>query len=216
MYYILFLDGIVTFISPCLLPMLPVYLIYFAGGEESRGGVQTAVNAVGFVIGFTVVFVMLGAFAGFFGGLLSDYKTAVNVITGSVVVLLGLNYLGILKINFRFKTRKPKIVNLNFFSALVLGIVFSIAWTPCVSAFLGAALMKASQQGHMLEGMIMLFIYSMGLGLPFIVSAVLIDRLKDAFDFIKKHYRIVNIVSGGLLVLMGILMMGGAEKWVSV
>jgi cytochrome c-type biogenesis protein len=207
-YVLLFLEGIITFISPCLLPMLPVYLLYFAGGEE-KNAVRTAINAVGFVIGFTVVFVAMGAFAGFIGQFLSDYKTAVNITTGFIVILFGLNYLGILRISFfRLKIRKFK-THLNFFSAFIFGIIFSIGWTPCVSAFLGAALLRASQQGYMLEGMFMLFIFSMGLGLPFIVCAVLIDRLKNAFAFIKKHYRAVNIFSGGLLVLIGILMMTG-------
>ena len=99
--------------------------------------------------------------------------------------------------------------NMNFFSALLFGMVFSIGWTPCVGAFLGSALMLASQRGHVLEGMLMLFIYSMGLGIPFLISAVLIDYLKSAFDFIKRNYETINKVSGGLLIGIGILMMTG-------
>ncbi|MCL2576996.1 MAG: cytochrome c biogenesis protein CcdA [Defluviitaleaceae bacterium] len=219
-YVLLFLEGIITFISPCLLPMLPVYLIYFAGSGNADGRdtriVKPLINAIGFVIGFTVVFVALGAFAGFLGRLLTDFGTEVNIITGLIVVLFGLNYIGILQINFYMSKiqKKPHIVGrmikpLNFFSAFIFGIIFSIGWTPCVSAFLGAALLRASQQGYMIEGMFMLFIFSMGLGLPFIVCAVLINRLKYAFSFIKKHYRIINILSGGLLVVIGILMMTG-------
>ncbi|MCL2215595.1 MAG: cytochrome c biogenesis protein CcdA [Defluviitaleaceae bacterium] len=219
-YALLFLEGIITFISPCLLPMLPVYVSYFAGGEaEKSGGKASLRNAAGFVLGFTIVFVALGAFAGSIGGLLLDYSTAVNIITGLVVVMFGLNYLGFLPASrFRFtlmparkklKTIGTAAKTLTFPSAFLFGIVFSIGWTPCISAFLGAALLRASQQGHMAEGMFMLFVFSMGLGLPFIASAVLIHRLKNAFDFIKKHYRIINCLSGGLLVLVGILMMTG-------
>jgi len=178
--------------------------------------VKPIINAIGFVAGFTFVFVVLGAFAGFLGRLLLDFSIAVNIITGLTVVLFGLNYIGIFHINFAGFTiqKKPRMAGvmvkpLNFYSAFIFGIVFSIGWTPCVSAFLGAALLRASQQGYIIEGMFMLFIFSMGLGLPFIVCAVLIDRLKDAFTFIKKHYRIINIFSGGLLVLVGILMMTG-------
>ena len=98
---------------------------------------------------------------------------------------------------------------MNFFSALVFGVIFSLGWTPCVGAFLGSALMLASQQGHVLEGMLMLLAYSLGLGIPFLMSAVLIDSLKSAFDWIKRNYRIINLVSGGLLVLVGILMATG-------
>ena len=99
--------------------------------------------------------------------------------------------------------------NMGFFSALLFGIVFSLGWTPCVGAFLGSALALASQQGHVIEGMLMLLAYSLGLGIPFVVSALLIDYLKSAFDFIKRHYRIINIISGSLLVLIGVLMATG-------
>ena len=98
---------------------------------------------------------------------------------------------------------------LGFFSSALFGLVFSVGWTPCVGAFLGSALMLASQQGHVAAGMAMLLAYSLGLGVPFLLSAVLIDRLKGAFDWIKRNYRIINIISGGLLVLVGILMATG-------
>ena len=92
---------------------------------------------------------------------------------------------------------------------MLFGIVFSIGWTPCVGAFLGSALMLASQQGHILQGVLMLLVYSLGLGIPFVVSAILIDKLKSAFNFIKSHYNIINIICGLLLVFVGILMMTG-------
>jgi cytochrome c-type biogenesis protein len=98
---------------------------------------------------------------------------------------------------------------MGFFSALLFGMIFSIGWTPCVGAFLGSALMLASQQGHVMEGMLMLLAYSLGLGIPFILSAVLIDYLKSAFNWIKKNYKVINIISGSLLVLIGILMATG-------
>ena len=98
---------------------------------------------------------------------------------------------------------------MGFFSALLFGMVFSIGWTPCVGAFLGSALMLASQQAHIVEGMLMLLAYSLGLGIPFVLSAVLIDYLKSVFNWIKKNYKIINIVSGSLLVAIGILMATG-------
>ena len=98
---------------------------------------------------------------------------------------------------------------MGFFSALVFGVIFSIGWTPCVGTFLGSALMLASQQSHTMTGMLMLFAYSLGLGIPFLFSAVLIDYLKTAFDWIKKNYKVINAISGGLLVVMGILMATG-------
>lgn len=208
-YLISFLEGIITFISPCLLPMLPIYISYFAGGGE-RKTAKTITNALGFVLGFTVVFVAMGALAGTLGSFLKTYQTAVNIVCGVVVVFFGLNFLGIFNIPlFRGMQSSLNKQNMGFFSAVLFGVVFSIGWTPCVGAFLGSALMLASQQGHVLEGMGMLLAYSLGLGIPFALSALLIDYLKSAFDWIKRHYRIINIISGSLLVLIGILMATG-------
>lgn len=208
-YFITFLEGIITFISPCLLPMLPIYVSYFAGGNERSMG-KTLKNAFGFVVGFTLVFIAMGALAGTLGSLLTKYQTIVNIITGLIVIFFGLNYLGVFKLNL-FKGINSTVdkQNLGFFSSMLFGIVFSIGWTPCVGAFLGSALMLASQQGKVLAGVLMLLVYSMGLGIPFVISAVLIDKLKTAFTFIKKNYRVINIISGALLVLVGIFMLTG-------
>lgn len=208
-YLISFLEGIITFISPCLLPMLPIYISYFAGGGV-RSGKRTLTCAGGFVLGFTLIFVAMGALAGTLGSFLTRYQTWVNLISGVVVVLFGLNYMGVLQMNiFRGVRRAIQPGEMDFFSAVLFGIIFSVGWTPCVGAFLGSALMLASQQGHVLEGMGMLLCYSLGLGVPFLFSAVLIDKLKSAFDWIKRHYNIINRICGGLLVVVGILMATG-------
>ncbi len=208
-YLISFLEGIITFISPCLLPMLPIYLSYFAGGGE-RTVKKTLTGALGFVLGFTVVFVAMGALAGTLGSFLTRYSFWVNLVGGCIVILFGLNYMGLLRLNF-FRGLGGSVKNrdMGFFSAFVFGIIFSVGWTPCVGAFLGSALMLASQQGHALEGMGMLLCYSLGLGIPFLFSAVLIDKLKSAFNWIKAHYDVINQVCGGLLVLVGIFMATG-------
>ena len=212
-YVIAFLEGIITFISPCLLPLLPIYISYFAGGGERSTG-KTLKGALGFVTGFTVVFVILGALAGTVGSFLREYQTAVNILSGLIVIFFGLNFLGVFKLNlFRGSSRSVKTDNMGFFSAMVFGVIFSIGWTPCVGAFLGSALMLASQQGHVVEGMLMLLVYSLGLGIPFVLSAVLIDYLKSAFNWIKKNYQIINLVSGGFLVFVGILMATGTMGW---
>jgi len=228
-----------------------------AASKDKAAG-SALLNAIGFVLGFTIIFVALGAFAGSIGRLLLVHGTAVNIVTGLIVVIFGLRYLGVFNLGvFRMFPQKSQDASqtneanstngsgntsdaskgnnssvirsypishrisasrrrfgvvdkpLRFPSAIVFGAVFSIGWTPCVSAFLGAALMRASQQGSMAEGMLMLFVYSMGLGLPFIVSAVLIHRLKGTFAFIQRHYRVINAFAGGLLILVGILMMTG-------
>lgn len=208
-YFISFLEGIITFISPCLLPMLPIYLSYFAGGGE-RSTAKTLKNALGFVLGFSLIFMAMGALAGTLGSFLMQYQTIVNIICGGIVVLFGLNYMGVLKLNL-FKGMNGSLSEneLGFFSSLLFGIIFSIGWTPCVGTFLGSALMLASTQGQMMTGIIMLLCYSLGLGIPFMISAVLIDKLKGTFQFIKRNYAIINTICGLLLILVGILMITG-------
>lgn len=212
-YLISFLEGMITFISPCLLPMLPIYVSYFAGGnteEKTTSVKKTLLNALGFVLGFTIVFVLMGALAGTLGGFLKMHQTRVNIISGLVVVLFGLHFMGVFRISF-FKGIKGEVKtdNLGFFSTMLFGIIFSLGWTPCVGAFLGSALMLASQQGQAITGIFMLLCYSLGLGIPFILSALLIEQLKGAFNWIKSHYQIINMICGGFLVLVGILMMTG-------
>lgn len=208
-YVISFLEGIITFISPCLLPMLPIYISYFAGGCE-RSSKKTFVNAIGFVLGFTALFTAMGALAGTLGSFLIKYQTVVNIISGIIVIFFGLSYLGVFRLNlFRGSKFSIDSSNMGFISSILFGVIFSVGWTPCVGAFLGSALMLASQQGHVLTGIFMLLCYSLGLGIPFLISAVLIDKLKSAFTFIKKNYKIINIICGTLLILVGILMATG-------
>ena len=206
-YLISFFEGILTFISPCLLPMLPVYISYFAGGEADSK--KTFRNALGFILGFTILFTAMGALAGTLGSFLSKYQMAVNIVSGLIVIFFGLNFMGVIKLNLFKGCARMRTGNLGFFSSLLFGMIFSIGWTPCVGAFLGSALMLASQQGHVLEGTLMLLSYSLGLGIPFLLSAVLIDQLKGAFNFIKRHYTVINYICGGLLILVGILMATG-------
>ena len=207
-YFISFLEGMITFISPCLLPMLPIYISYFAGGKENDTK-RVVKNALGFILGFTVVFVLLGALAGTLGGLLREHIAIVNVVTGVIVILFGMHFLGLFRLDLFKGMRMKSRDEMGFFSSMLFGIVFSIGWTPCVGAFLGSALLLAASQGHVLEGVLMLLLYSLGLGIPLFVSALLIDKLKGAFNFIKKNYRIINIVSGCLLVVVGVLMATG-------
>ena len=208
-YLVSFLEGIVTFLSPCLLPMLPIYVSYFAGGGQRSTG-KTLRCALGFVVGFTAVFTAMGALAGSIGSLLVRYQRIVNLVSGIIVIVFGLNYLGLFRWNlFHGGSRVLDAQDMTFFSAALFGIIFSLGWTPCVGVFLGSALALATQQGHVLEGTLMLLAYSLGLGIPFLLSAVLIDALKGAFDWVKRHYQIVNLLSGGFMILIGILMASG-------
>lgn len=210
-YFISFLEGIITFISPCLLPMLPLYISYFAGSSDTANKKKTFINALSFVLGFTIVFMTMGAFAGTIGRFLQEHQTIINLITGAIVIIFGLSFLGVftLKLPAFNKNHNGNTKDLNVFSSILFGAVFSIGWTPCVGAFLGSALMLASQQGSAAKGILMLLSYSLGLGIPFVLSALLLDQLKGAFTFIKKNYRVITIISGSLLILIGLAMMTG-------
>ena len=205
-YIITFLEGIISFISPCMLPMLPIYVSYFAGGKEKKGNVLK--RAVCFVLGFTAVFSLLGLFAGTLGGFLSKYQTAVNIVTGALVIVFGLSYLEVFDLPF-FKGISNFKMTEGLFGAFLFGIVYSVSLTPCVGAFLGSALMLASNSGTALQGLLLLLVYSLDLGIPFIVSAVLLNELSSAFDFIKKHYGIINKTCGVFLIIVGVSMMFG-------
>lgn len=215
LYLITFLEGIISFISPCMLPMLPLYLSYFAGdagrtapSDDSHKNSRVFLHACAFVVGFSVVFIALGVFAGSLGMLLTRYQTALNIVCGIIVILLGLSYLEIIRIPF-FSGMKSARQAGSILSALVFGIIYSVSLTPCIGAFLGSALMMASSSGDAVRGALLLFCYALGLGIPFLLSAVLLDQLQSAFRFIKQHYKVINTVSGVFLIVIGICMMLG-------
>ncbi len=213
-YIITFLEGIISFISPCMLPMLPIYVSYFAGNADKKK--HTLLRALAFVIGFTVVFSLLGLFAGTLGAFLARYKTAVNVISGLLVIGFGLSYLEVFHIPF-FKGMQGKHQVNSIFSAFLFGVIYSISLTPCVGAFLGSALMLASSSGTAVQGVLLLVAYSVGMGIPFLISAVLIEKLNTAFTFIKKHYNIINLISGVFLIVTGVTMaLGWMNRLISI
>ena len=205
-FLITFLEGIISFISPCMLPMLPIYVSYFAGGSDKKENIFK--RALCFVLGFTVVFGALGLFAGTLGSFLAKYQTAVNVVTGVIVIVFGLSYLEVFSLPFFKGIGSIKKIN-NAFGAFLFGIIYSVSLTPCVGAFLGSALMLSSNSETALEGLMLLLTYSLGLGIPFVFSAVLLDKLGGTFDFIKKHYGIINKVCGIFLIVVGVFMMFG-------
>lgn len=207
-YVLVFLEGIITFVSPCLLPMLPIYVGYFIGGEAQPTRRRVLSRAFGFVLGFTLLFVLMGAFAGTIGRFFVRYSTAVNLVGGSIIVALGLIYLGVLNFPL-FRGVSGKWRGGGFWTSVLMGMVFSVGWTPCVGAFLGSALVLASQTGGVVTGALMLLLYSLGLGIPFILGAVLLEQLKTIFDWLKRHSQTVNRVAGGLLILLGLLMISG-------
>ena len=160
----------------------------------------------GFVLGFTLSFVILSVVASLLGSALSEYIKYIKVFFGIIIIILGLNYMEFLNIKFLNKTKglDTNNKNTNFIRTFLFGLIFSITWTPCVGSFLSSALMLIAKEQNIVKGIILICIYSLGLGIPFIISAILANKLKDTFDFIKKHYLAVKSVSGIILICMGV------------
>lgn len=227
-YFVTFLEGIITFISPCLLPLLPVYITFFAGdpeknteGDSGRG--SAVIRALGFILGFTVIFIILGAAFATVGRFLNRWQTVVNIVAGAIVIFFALTYLDVIKWNPFLRAKGPSTAKLKgknlgrFLEGFVFGLVFSISWTPCVGTFLGSALLLASQSGSTFTGILMLLAYSAGLGIPFLICSILIDRIFGAVNWIKKHYNIINKICGIFLLVVGVLMATGLlGKWISL
>lgn len=213
-YLISFLEGIITFVSPCLLPMLPLYITYIAGKPSERTKNSTLFASLGFVCGFSITFIAMGALSGTIGRFLIRYQGAVNIISGVIIIMFGLSYMGVFQLKFLKRNQNKTSFRLKqgFLSSILFGIIFSIGWTPCVGAFLGSALVMAAQSQSAGKGITMLICYSLGLGIPFVLSSLLMDQLKSTFDFVKRNYKIINTVSGALLILIGILMMTGVYQ----
>lgn len=207
-----FVEGVLTFISPCILPMLPIYFIYLAGedgedGKERNNKKRTLLlNSIGFVIGFTMIFVLFGATATSLGAFFKEQKNILKIISGVVVFVFGLNFTGLIKIGFLNKQKRLdfQFKKLNFLKSIIFGMVFSLAWSPCVGAFLASVLARAGGSDTLMEGMLLLLIYSLGLGIPLIVSAIAFENMKGIFKAIQKHNRIISIFSGILLMLAGL------------
>ena len=187
--------------------MIPIYLLYLAGSNTDNSK-KLIINCIGFVIGFTITFMLLGATASLIGSFLSTNRVLLQRISGIVIILFGLNFMGIINIKFLNKSSESdvNVKNLKFFSSLLFGIVFSLSWTPCLGAFLGTALLLASNSDTLLQGMFLLFVFGIGLGIPFILAGILFNKLQNVFAVIKQNFKIINIISGSLLVITGLLL----------
>ena len=209
-----FIEGVAAFISPCVLPLLPVYVSYFAAGADKKR--KVFLRALAFVVGFTAVFTLLGVFAGSAGAFLAKNRKVFDAVCGVIIILFGLSYLGVIRLPL-FKGMKEGREVGGVISAFIFGVVFSVSLTPCGGAFLGAALMQAARESSWQRGALLLVVYSLGLGLPLVISALLIDKLAGAFNFIKKHYKAVNTVCGVFLIVVGVVMaFGGINAITSV
>ncbi len=207
LFGLIFAEGFLAFLSPCILPMIPIYLLYL-GGREGQHGRRLVVNTFGFIAGFSLVFIALGATASILGSLISEHRVLLQRLGGIVVMAFGLNYLGILRIGFLNRSRSigTNTKDLTFWSSLLFGAAFSLGWTPCLGAFLGTALIMASSLDTLYQGMALLLTFSLGLGIPFLLTALLWHRLQNALGFIKRNLGVIQTISGVLLIVVGLLM----------
>jgi cytochrome c-type biogenesis protein len=208
--------GLLTFLSPCVLPLIPVYICLITGlsFNELTGskGAQLAskklilTEALFFIFGFSFVFVALGASASFLGSFLSDHMRVFRIIGGSVLVIFGIHLIGIIKIPFleREKRFQVKSKSASSFGSLLAGVAFGLGWTPCVGPILGGILVMAAARETLLQGVILLSAYSLGIALPLLLVSIGVHRAVQIFSKVKKYFRVVKIVSGVLLITIGI------------
>lgn len=212
--------GFLSFVSPCVLPLIPGYLSFVSGvslDEMRDGGASTAsrrhvlVTAVAFVLGFSLVFVALGASATALGRFLFDRLPLLEKVAGALIVIFGLHLMGAFRIGLlerekRVHTqRKPA----GVFGALLVGVAFAFGWTPCIGPILGGIITLAAAKETVSEGVVLLATYSAGLGVPFLLTALAINRFFAFTARIRRHYRLIEVVSGGLLVTIGVLIFTG-------
>ncbi|GGE41936.1 cytochrome C biogenesis protein CcdA [Agaricicola taiwanensis] len=220
---ILFLAGLLSFLSPCVLPLVPAYLTYLAGTttDHISGGAVSAKAVTGrafgaaglFVLGFSTVFVILGAAASALSALLREYFEVLSMLAGAAIIVMGLHFLGVFRIALlyreaRFQTRRP----VGLWGAYVMGLAFAFGWTPCIGPVLGAILAVAASQTTVATGAGYLAIYAAGLGLPFLVAAFAARPFAAFLTRFRQHIGMVEKVTGALLVLVGVGFLSG---WMS-
>lgn len=213
-----FTAGLLSFLSPCILPLIPAYLSFISGvslnemrQEDSRGkpSVKVLTNALLFVLGFSLVFVALGASATAIGGFLMAELGILRKVAGVLVILLGLFVLGFLRVGFldREKRYHQRSKSFGLLGSVLVGMAFAFGWTPCIGPILAAILFVASTKETVAQGVGLLGAYSAGLGIPFLLSAVAVDRFLHVSSWFKRHFQVIKIASGLLLIALGVLML---------
>jgi cytochrome c-type biogenesis protein len=214
--FIAFSAGLLSFVSPCVLPLVPSYITYITGvsfkdlsDSEARARLRWATisHSVLFIAGFSLVFVLMGASASYLGQVLSEYQNLIEKVGGVLVILLGIQFTGLIRIPFlqvekRFELgRRP----LGLMGSFLVGVVFAAGWTPCIGPILSSILLYASTAKSFTTGVLLLSVYSLGLGVPFFLASLAFNSFLSAFNRIKKYMRVVTFVSGCFLIAIGIL-----------
>ena len=217
-----FIAGLLSFLSPCVFPLLPAYVANLtgAGFKDNRVDVSRKlliIRSLGFILGFSMIFTVMGATASAVGEILSSYRAIIEKISGLLIIIFGMQTAGILKLrllmnesHWGIDTKKR-----NIFRSVLLGISFGIGWTPCVSLALSSILLLAGSSGTIYKGMLLLFIYSLGLGVPFLIITLLITYSITIFKKINKYLGALSLINGWILIIMGLLIYTGQLQKIS-
>jgi cytochrome c-type biogenesis protein len=217
--------GLVSFLSPCFFPLIPVYISFLAGAslnelsqkDKSAYFKKTLVNITFFIIGFSLVFILLGASASFLGQLLQNYRSFLSQLAGAIIILFGLHLTGLVKVPFLEKTHRAqtKTSTVGIAEALLIGFAFALGWTPCVGPILGSILLYAAAKETVFQGMLLLTFYSLGLGLPLFLAGLAFESFLKFFAKTKSFARWTSLISGVFLIVFGLLLLTGQLKWVT-
>ena len=214
---IAFSAGLLSFISPCVLPLVPSYITYITGvsfKDLSEGGSKgnlrwlTISHSLLFIMGFSLIFVLMGASASYLGQVLIQYQSWIMKVGGVLIIVLGIHFTGWITIPFLQMEKRIELKQkpLGYLGSFLVGVVFAAGWTPCVGPILSTILLYASTAKSFTTGIVLLAAYSMGLGLPFLVASLALNTFLSAFDRIKRYMRVVMLVSGLFLIVIGILL----------
>ena len=217
-YAVAFAAGFLTFLSPCLLPVIPSFIAYITGislsdindpGKRQEAKRKAVVHSILFIFGFSLIFILLGLTATFIGKALFRYQKAIQIGGGILIILFGLYLMGILKLDFLGKEMKIRFRSegASYLGSFLIGVTFAAAWTPCAGPILGSILLLAGTKTSVVEGAKLLSVYSLGIALPFFLTALLINTFVAHFNRLKKFISIVNVISGAFLVAVGVLIM---------
>ncbi|TFZ41349.1 cytochrome c biogenesis protein CcdA [Soehngenia longivitae] len=209
--YSAFFAGLVSFFSPCLLPMIPAYIMYISGLGDIEGANDSKAivlkRTLAFIAGFTIIFIIMGLSASFVGQIFSQNRSLFMKLSGIIIIIFGLNYMGVLNFSFLSKDKRlkaPKKVN-GMISSTFMGMAFAGGWSPCFGPVLGSILFMASMDSSVLKGGILLFIYSIGMAVPFILTALFISKFTLLLSKYEKALKVIPLIGGGILVVFGIL-----------
>ena len=211
-----FLAGIISFVSPCVLPLVPGYLSFMSGvsiddikGQGKKGVLKkVTLNTIFFVLGFSLVFIAFGATATALGQFLGQNKTLISRIAGILVIVFGLHFMGVFRIKWLLyeKRLEAQTKGAGYLSSFLIGFAFAFGWTPCIGPILAGILTLASAQESVWQGVLLLAVYSAGLGIPFLITGLAFNSFLSVSSRIKRHFRVVEAIGGGLLVIVGLLL----------